>query len=183
MKFDAEPSPQPCPPRRQHDRLRLCCARFVHIREVTGSAAWIFPVHCAIRHAGDEGNVGEANGTPPREPLRAATPSPRTSPKGLDRSDREIDIGYCCVTARRSIVFIGQSDFSGAGRSKDRRNDLACNALVVGAHSHHSDEVHFEREIFHGGGQSGPGERGRANYKWLGSQATLGRLMPHNHMR
>ena len=67
-----------------------------------------------------------------------------------DRSDREINIGYRCVTARRSIVLIGQSDFSGAGRSKDRRNDLACNALVAGAHSHHSDEVHFECIIFHG---------------------------------
>ena len=52
--------------------------------------------------------------------------------------------------ALRSIVLVGQSDFSVAGRSKDRRNDLACNALVVGAHSHHSDEVHFECKIFHG---------------------------------
>ena len=33
--------------------------------------------------------------------------------------------------ALRSIVLVGQSDFSVAGRSKDRRNDLACNALVV----------------------------------------------------
>src|SRR3954471_11239172 len=91
---------------------------------------------------------------PGRRPARATTRRlslPRTSPKGLDRSDREIDVGYCCVTALRSIVLIGQSDFSGAGRSNDRRNGLACNALVVGAHSHHSDEVHFEREIFHGG--------------------------------
>jgi hypothetical protein len=69
---------------------------------------------------------------------------PRTSLQGLDRSDREIDSGYRCVTARRSIVLIGQSDFSDAGCSKDRRNDLACNALVPGTHSHHSDEVHFE---------------------------------------
>ena len=49
-----------------------------------------------------------------------------------------------------SIVLIGQSDFSGAGRSKDRRNDLARHALVAGAHAHHSDEVHFECKIFHG---------------------------------
>jgi hypothetical protein len=72
----------------------------------------------------------------------------------LDRSDREIDIGYRCVMAPRSIVLIGQSDFNGAGRSKHRRNDLAGNALVVGAHSHHSDEVHFECKIFHGGANS-----------------------------
>ena len=44
-------------------------------------------------------------------------PLPRTSPKGLDRSDREINIGYRCVMAPRSIVLIGQSDFNGAGRS------------------------------------------------------------------
>ena len=48
-----------------------------------------------------------------------------------DRADREIDIGYRCVTARRSNVLIGQSDFSGAGCSKDRRNDLARNALAL----------------------------------------------------
>jgi hypothetical protein len=53
----------------------------------------------------------------------------------------------------RSMVLIDQSDFNGAWRFKDRRNDLACNALVVGAHSHHSNEVHFECKIFHGGGQ------------------------------
>ena len=64
-----------------------------------------------------------------------------------DRFDREIDIGYRCVTARRSIVLIGQSDLSDAGCSKDRRNDLACNALVPGTHSHHSDEVYFECKI------------------------------------
>ena len=51
--------------------------------------------------------------------------------------------------ALRSIVLIGQSDFSDAGCSKDRRNGLACNALVPRTHSHHSDEVHFECEIFH----------------------------------
>jgi hypothetical protein len=39
---------------------------------------------------------------------------------------------------------------------KDRRNDLACNALVAGAHSHHSDEVHFECKIFHSGANSCP---------------------------
>ena len=76
------------------------------------------------------------------------------APKGLDRSDREIDIGYRCVTARRGIVLIGQSDFNDTGRSKHRRNDLAGNALVLGAHSHHSDEVHFECKIFHDGASS-----------------------------
>ena len=40
---------------------------------------------------------------------------------GLDRSDREIDIGYRCVMARRS------------------------------PHAHHSDEVHFERKFAHDG--------------------------------
>jgi hypothetical protein len=34
-------------------------------------------------------------------------------------------MGYRCVTARRSTVLIGQSNFNGAGRSKDCRNDLA----------------------------------------------------------
>ena len=56
--------------------------------------------------------------------------------------------------ARRSIVLVGQSDFNSAGRSKDRRNDLACNAFVVGAHSHHSNEVHFESKVFQGGANS-----------------------------
>ena len=73
---------------------------------------------------------------------------------GLDRSDSEIDIGYRCVTARRGVVLIGQSDLNDTGRSKHRRNDLAGNALVLGAHSHHSDEVHFECKIFHGGATS-----------------------------
>jgi hypothetical protein len=44
---------------------------------------------------------------------------------------------------------------------KDRRNDLACNALVAGAHSHHSDEVHFECKIFHSGGQLLPNTASR----------------------
>jgi hypothetical protein len=56
--------------------------------------------------------------------------------------------------ALHRIVLIGQSDFNGAGRSHDRRNDLAGIALVVGAHSHHSNEVHSECEIFHGGANS-----------------------------
>ena len=77
----------------------------------------------------------------PRSAEWAANSEPR--PKGLDRSDREINIGYRCVMAPRSIVLIGQSDFNGAGRSKDRRNDLACNTLVAGAHLHYSDEVHL----------------------------------------
>ena len=51
--------------------------------------------------------------------------------------------------ALRSIALIGQADFSGAGRSKDLRNKLACNALVRGAHSHHSDQVHFKCKIVH----------------------------------
>ena len=55
------------------------------------------------------------------------------------------------MTARRGIVLIGQSDFNGARRSKDRRNGLAGNALVTGANSHHGDEVHFECKVFQGG--------------------------------
>jgi hypothetical protein len=51
--------------------------------------------------------------------------------------------------APRSIALIGQADFSGAGRSKDLRNNLAGNALVAGAHSHQGDEVHFEGKIVH----------------------------------
>ena len=41
-----------------------------------------------------------------------------------DRSDREIDIGYRCVPARRSIVLIGQSDFSDAGSPRTVRTVL-----------------------------------------------------------
>ena len=89
-------------------------------------------------------------------------PLPRTSPQGLDRPDREINIGYRCVVATRSIVLIGQADFSGAGRSKDLRNNLACNALVTGAHSHHGDDVHFKGKIFH----SRPNTAGRPLFRW-----------------
>ena len=76
-------------------------------------------------------------------------PLPRTSPQGLDRPDSENNIGYRCVLALRSIALIGPADFSGAGRSKDLRDKLACNALVRGAHSHHSDQVHLECKIVH----------------------------------
>ena len=64
--------------------------------------------------------------------------------------------------ALRSIVLIGQADFSGAGRSKDLRNNLACNALVAGAHSHHSDQVHFKCKIVH----SRPNTAGRPLFRW-----------------
>jgi len=57
-----------------------------------------------------------ASGALPSNP-RDDFPLSRTSPKGLDRSNREINIGYRCVMAPRSIVFIGQSDFNGAERS------------------------------------------------------------------
>ena len=93
----------------------------------------------------------------------------------LDRSDREINIGYSCVITDRSIVLIGQSDFNSAGRSKDRRNDLACNAFVVGAHSHHSNEVHFECKVFHGGANShiSCGERAAVPKAKASGQGTL----------
>jgi hypothetical protein len=32
-----------------------------------------------------------------------------------DRRDRETDIGYPCVVARRSVVFVGQRDFRAPG--------------------------------------------------------------------
>ena len=62
------------------------------------------------------------------------------APKALDRPKRErdINIGYSCVITHRSIVLIGQSNFNGAGCSKDCRNDLARNAyrlLVRGANA------------------------------------------------
>jgi hypothetical protein len=44
-----------------------------------------------------------------------------------------------------------QSNFNGAGRSKDCRNDLARNAFIRSPHAHHSDEVHFERKFAHDG--------------------------------
>ena len=53
--------------------------------------------------------------------------------------------------ARRSIVLIGQSNFSVAWRSENGGNDLMCNVLIGGAHLHHSDKVDFEDEVFHGG--------------------------------
>jgi hypothetical protein len=62
----------------------------------------------------------------------------------------------------RSIVLIGQADFKSAGRSKDLGNKLACNALVAGAHSHHSDQVHFEGKIVH----SGANTAGRPLFRW-----------------
>src|SRR5262245_26155848 len=71
---------------------------------------------------------------------------------GRERRDREIDIDYPCVLARRSIVFVGQRDYQGAGRFNDRRNDFARNALIVSPHAYQSDEVHFECKLFHGGG-------------------------------
>ena len=53
--------------------------------------------------------------------------------------------------ARRSIVLIGQSNFSVARRSENGGNNLTCNVFIGGAHSHHSDKVDFEDEVFHGG--------------------------------
>jgi hypothetical protein len=75
------------------------------------------------------------------------------APKALNRPkrEREIDIGYSCVITHRSVVLIGQSNFNGAGRSKDCRNDFACNSLINGTHSHHRDEIHFECKVFHVG--------------------------------
>jgi hypothetical protein len=37
--------------------------------------------------------------------------------------------------ARRSIVLIGQSNFSVAWRSENGGNDLTCTVLISGAHS------------------------------------------------
>jgi len=48
-----------------------------------------------------------------------------------------------------NIVLISQSDFSGAGCSKHRRNDLARNAFIRSPHTHHSYEVHFEFKVSH----------------------------------
>jgi hypothetical protein len=45
--------------------------------------------------------------------------------RSFDLSDREIDTGYRCVTAYIKIVSISLGDFSGAGCSKHRGNDLA----------------------------------------------------------
>jgi hypothetical protein len=96
--------------------------------------------------------------------VRPATPSRNSSAntakaasrasqglRGLDRPNREIDAGYSCVvTCHINIVLISQSDFSGAGCSKHRRNDLARNGFVRSPHTHHSHEVHFEFKVFHG---------------------------------
>jgi hypothetical protein len=53
--------------------------------------------------------------------------------------------------ASRSIVLIGQSNFSVAWRSENGGNDLMCNVLIGGAHPYHRDKVDFEDEVFHGG--------------------------------
>ena len=72
------------------------------------------------------------------------------APKAFDRPKREkeINIGYSCVITHRSIVLIGQSNFNGAGCSKDCGNDLARQRFH---HAHHGDEVHFERKFAHDG--------------------------------
>ena len=53
--------------------------------------------------------------------------------------------------ASRSIVLIGQSNFSVAWRSENGGNDLTCNVLIGGAHPYHRDKVDLEDEVFHGG--------------------------------
>jgi hypothetical protein len=53
----------------------------------------------------------------------------------LDRTNAEIDIPYRCVRACRNIGLIGQCYFSGAGRSKDRRDGRSRSALIRGTHS------------------------------------------------
>jgi hypothetical protein len=58
---------------------------------------------------------------------------------------------WLAIRRGRSIALIGQSNFSVAGRSENGGNDLTCNVLISGAHSHHSDKVDFEDEVFHGG--------------------------------
>jgi hypothetical protein len=79
----------------------------------------------------------------------AAIDASGTSFRGLDRPNREIDGGYRSDFAQPSIVLIGQSEFSGVGRSKDRRHYLACDLLSVGTHSHHRDKIDFECKVFH----------------------------------
>jgi hypothetical protein len=80
--------------------------------------------------------------------------------RGLDRPDREIDGGYNCVTASRTnIVLIGQSDFSGAGCSKHRWDDLPRNAFIRSPHTHHSYDVHFELKVSHGNSNATAGAR------------------------
>ena len=64
--------------------------------------------------------------------------------------------------APRSIALISQADFDGAGRSKDPGNNLACNTLVAGAHSHHSDDAHFKCKIVH----SRPNIASRPLFRW-----------------
>jgi len=65
-----------------------------------------------------------------------------------DPIEKSTSVTVACrpVAALFSLASLISSD---AGCSKDRRNGLACNALVPRTHSHHSDEVHFECEIFH----------------------------------
>jgi hypothetical protein len=71
--------------------------------------------------------------------------------RGLDRPNREIDGGYSCVvTCHTNIVLISQSDFSGAGCSKHRRDDLARNGFIRSPHTHHCYEVHSELKVSHG---------------------------------
>ena len=71
--------------------------------------------------------------------------------RGLDRPNSEIDAGYsCAVTCHTNIVLISQSDFSGAGCSKQRRNDLARNGFIRSSHAHHCYEVHSELKVSHG---------------------------------
>jgi hypothetical protein len=46
----------------------------------------------------------------------------------LDRANLKIDVGYGCVAAHCGLGLIGNPNFHGAGRPKDRRNDLTCSA-------------------------------------------------------
>ena len=78
--------------------------------------------------------------------------------------------------ACRSIVLISQLNFSVAWRSENGGNDLTCNVLISGAHSHHSDKVDFEDEVFHGG----PPHRDNTAPAEVVQQARLRRPAPWN---
>src|SRR5262245_52340209 len=69
----------------------------------------------------------------------------------LDRAffNGKINVRYDSTLEKESSTLIGQSDFHRGGRSKDRRNDLACGHLTIRTHSHHGDEVCLERKVRH----------------------------------
>ena len=83
--------------------------------------------------------------------IKIARPRRTIQPPKQPRTPAELRSQSLSIVRRRAWFSLVSLMSAVPGRSNDRRNDLACNALVVGAHSHHSDEVHFEREIFHGG--------------------------------